>query len=352
MIFVGDIAFPFTRPPTVDFLPWNDEAVVANLEGDVVSSSEASLQDHIIFNSMTAVDFLDDLGGRAVSLANNHILDVHSSPSPTIQSLRERGISTCGAGHTLAHAQKPAIFEADESKVVLLGFGWEVIDCQAATSNRSGVNPLRPRTVQQCIERVQSAHPEAILVLFMHWNYEFELYPQPMHRQLAFRAVEAGADAVIGTHSHRVQGIEVYRGAPIVHGLGNWLFVQGEYFRGTLTYPDCASTELAFEWNPVQESMICHWFEYNSRNHTLCHQNSEPVGQSVRVQELTPYAGMDHDQYVSFFRKNRRKRRLLPVYSSCDQPISNALRNYWVALRGGIIRLLTSAGLKGPGRSS
>lgn len=351
MIFVGDIAFPLEKPPSLSSVPWDDEVVVANLEGDIATPTEASRRDPVVFNHASVIEFFEDLGGRAVSLANNHILDVHDTPAPTIRLLAEGGITTFGAGQNLSEAQEPACFEAGGHDVVLLGFGWEVIGCQAATDNRPGVNPLRPRTVRQCIHRVQSAHPEAVLVLLMHWNYELEMYPQPMHRQLAFRAIDAGADAIIGMHSHRVQGIEMYRGSPIVHGLGNWMFAQGEYFRGTLTYPNCASTELAFEWDVDQGNMTCHWFTYDSQSHTLAYQSSEPVAHSERVHELTPYAGMDHEQYVSFFQKHRRKRKLLPIYSSCDQPVRNQLRDYWVAVRRVAIRTLMQIGLKSGQRS-
>jgi poly-gamma-glutamate synthesis protein (capsule biosynthesis protein) len=43
----------------------------------------------------------------------------------------------------------------------------------------------------------------------------------PYERALAHAAIEAGGDIVCGHHAHIVRGIEIYRGKPIFHGLGN-----------------------------------------------------------------------------------------------------------------------------------
>lgn len=353
MIFVGDIAMPFEDCPNLPTISWSsNQKVVANLEGDIIDSPGNLFDEAIVFNSKAVLSYLDRLGVRAVSLANNHMFDVHDSSAPTINALAEYGISACGAGETLSEAQQPCLIEENGTPVVLMSFGWEPIECQVVSAQVPGVNPLTPANVINSVKQARKEYPRAKIVLVMHWNYELELYPQPMHRQLAFRAVDAGADAIIGTHSHCVQGLEIYRGSPIVHGLGNWMFAQGEYFSGTLTYPDCASVELAFEWTPEQEDMTCHWFVYDSQTHALSHQSSEWVTSSERVHELTPYAGMDHEQYVSFFREHRRKRKLLPVYPSCDQTVRNYLRDRWVALRGSIIRNLMQTGFKSAERSS
>ena len=40
-------------------------------------------------------------------------------------------------------------------------------------------------------------------------------------RSIAHAAIDAGADIVLGHHAHIIRGIEIYRGKPIFHGLGN-----------------------------------------------------------------------------------------------------------------------------------
>ena len=61
------------------------------------------------------------------------------------------------------------------------------------------------------------------IIAFMHWNTELELYPQPLDRELSHALIDLGVFAVIGCHAHRVQGYEIYKGHPIVYGLGNFI---------------------------------------------------------------------------------------------------------------------------------
>jgi hypothetical protein len=45
---------------------------------------------------------------------------------------------------------------------------------------------------------------------------------EPYERELAHAAIEAGADVVYGHGSHVAQGVEVYRGKPILYCVGNF----------------------------------------------------------------------------------------------------------------------------------
>jgi len=58
----------------------------------------------------------------------------------------------------------------------------------------------------------------------MHWGWELNPRPTERQRQLARTMIDAGADAVVGGHPHVTQGVEIFRGKPIVYSLGNFLF--------------------------------------------------------------------------------------------------------------------------------
>ena len=53
-------------------------------------------------------------------------------------------------------------------------------------------------------------------------------------RSLANSLIDLGVDAVICSHTHRVQGAEIYQGKPIIYGLGNWIFPQHKFWNGNL----------------------------------------------------------------------------------------------------------------------
>src|SRR5690606_1459247 len=125
----------------------------------------------------------------------------------------------------------------DGQSIVVLNFGWEVIQCEVTLGDYTGVNPLRKEHVIQSVTDAVKAHPKAKIVAFMHWSYELEAEPQPFERELARHIIDLGVAAVIGCHPHRIGGIEIYKDKPIVYSLGNWLFKQHYYREGKSKFP-------------------------------------------------------------------------------------------------------------------
>ena len=60
--------------------------------------------------------------------------------------------------------------------------------------------------------------------MYVHWGTEREESPEDYQRSLGHQYIDAGADMVIGSHPHVLQGIEYYNGKPIVNSLGNFVF--------------------------------------------------------------------------------------------------------------------------------
>ncbi len=57
-----------------------------------------------------------------------------------------------------------------------------------------------------------------------HWGTEKETVPDETQIELGHIAVDEGADLVIGSHPHVIQGYEKYNGRYIVYSLGNFCF--------------------------------------------------------------------------------------------------------------------------------
>ena len=58
----------------------------------------------------------------------------------------------------------------------------------------------------------------------MHWGVEKSNRPVEYQKQYVPKMVEAGANAIIGSHPHWLQGFEYYNKVPIAYSLGNFLF--------------------------------------------------------------------------------------------------------------------------------
>jgi poly-gamma-glutamate synthesis protein (capsule biosynthesis protein) len=60
-----------------------------------------------------------------------------------------------------------------------------------------------------------------LVIAYCHWGKEWHFQPSPNQRRAAHDLIDAGFDLVVGSHSHVLQGSEVYRGKLISYSLGN-----------------------------------------------------------------------------------------------------------------------------------
>jgi hypothetical protein len=333
MIFLGDVAHPFLETP--DWFrtspPWSHQAVSVNLEG-AFSKNVDHLRYRKLFNHPSLLPRLVASDVRLASLANNHVMDLSDQLNATIEQLSRHGIQIVGAGVDASSAAAAATVHEEGQDHHVLSFGWRVIGCKPATRRQPGANSLEPRRVLKSVEHQRRLHPNDQIIVQLHWNYEMELYPQPAHRQLAFAIIDAGADAVIGHHPHRVGGAETYRGKDIFYSLGNWWLPQGVFFDGKSSYAEDSLLQLALEWH-AQHPPVAHWFVYARADHTLTHIRTEPACTSEELLARTPFAGMPHQEYRRWFRANRHKNRLLPVFDDHKARFENLLKEQFVHLR-------------------
>ena len=70
----------------------------------------------------------------------------------------------------------------------------------------------------------QTAKVADIVIANIHWGTEGSHKVEQYQRDLAYAMIDAGADAIIGSHPHVLQGIEYYQGKPIMYSLGNFWF--------------------------------------------------------------------------------------------------------------------------------
>jgi len=182
----------------------------------------------------------------------------------------------------------------------------------------------------------------------MHWNYELELYPQPAQRQLAHDLIAEGVDAIVGLHSHVAQGGELVNGKPILYGLGNWFFPARQLGHLHLAFPPISRRQLALELI-LRDARECdvrfHWHSFDPERCSLDHEQTEDWNGSI-IQDLSPFLGMGHEEYVRWFRSHRAQKAMLPIYQNYRHTRRNRIKDKYVLLRQWAIRRLVAAGLK------
>ncbi|HUY92041.1 MAG TPA: CapA family protein [Pirellulales bacterium] len=176
-----------------------------------------------------AIHALRLAGIDAVTLANNHVLD-YEEPAllEMLTSLSRADIAFAGAGRNLEEARRPAFLEARGLRLAIVAFtdnepGW------AATATSPGTNWLEVSLgeeslaiVRQSIAAARQGGADAVLVS-NHWGPNMVERPSALFRQFAHAVIDAGADIYFGHSSHLFQGVELYRGRPIIYDAGDFV---------------------------------------------------------------------------------------------------------------------------------
>jgi hypothetical protein len=190
-------------------------------------------------------------GFNMASLAGNHLYDSgREGVEDTINKLRELGLVTAGAGMNIAQARQPAVLSKGGVRVGLLSYncvgpkeGWatsakagsayvQVLTHYELESPTPGAIPSiftfpHPDSLRLMDEDIRKIREHCdVLVVALHKGVghtpaQIEMYEYAV----AHAAIDSGADVVMGHHAHIMQGIEMYRGKPIYHGLGNFVTV-------------------------------------------------------------------------------------------------------------------------------
>ena len=349
MIYSGDTVFPNIYNDNIlgncdkNFL---EKEKIVNLESLITLESCKKITTGIgLHSSKDIIKFLKDLNVVSISQANNHITDFNTSINKQKEFLKDNNIESFGAGDTIDIAQKAFFYEENRIEYGVISFGWEVISCKAATQTSKGVNPLRYKNVVFQAQEFIKKHPTKKLIIIFHWDYEFELYPQPAHRQLAFELIDMGVNAIIGHHPHIVQGFEVYKNKPIFYSLGNFYFPDANYNGYEMSYSEDAKNGLCVELSEDVRDIVLYW-TYLSDNEKLLIIKKENLFESEKLKELSSFSGMEHEKYIDWFKSNRKKNKALPIYKIVDSRVETFLKDRFVIYRQVFINFLVCLGVK------
>ena len=160
-----------------------------------------------------------------VDLANNHSGDFGPDAfAQMLGLLKQKNIAYFGGGYDLAEAHRPLIVERNGLRIALLGYNEFFPRSFEANENKPGIAWSEDEQVVYDVRVARQQYHADLVVAMMHWGWEHEPSASDRQRQLARILIDAGADAVVGSHPHVVQNIERYRGKPIIYSLGNFVF--------------------------------------------------------------------------------------------------------------------------------
>jgi poly-gamma-glutamate synthesis protein (capsule biosynthesis protein) len=196
---------------------------VANLEAPFGAGGKPFRKTYTFRVPPAFAPALASAGFDAFTLANNHILDYGTSTFfTTLRLLDSLGVAGFGAGPDRDSAEAGVRVVRNGWTAAFLGFSLTYPEQFWAGTGRPGTAFAVKERVASQIARAKGTAD--LVVVSFHWGKELHALPEPYQRDFAHTAVDAGADLVLGHHPHVLQGIELYRGKPIVYSLGNFVF--------------------------------------------------------------------------------------------------------------------------------
>jgi hypothetical protein len=196
------------------------------------------------------------IGINMVSMANNHALDFGPEGlKDCLKALDHAQITHAGAGRTLAEAHEAGTtgVQSQKTKFALLSYVryWTMkYRCKDPDAPcLSTINPAvilvadkdgKVSSVEGPLESdiqameddivLAKRHNDVLLVslhnhdVSHHRAYGVQDHTPPNDEIMFHRAVDAGADIVLGTGPHVLRGIEIYKGKPIFYSISNFIY--------------------------------------------------------------------------------------------------------------------------------
>lgn len=172
---------------------------------------------------------LKTMGVDVAGLANNHVYDYGEiGLLDTLNTLQKEEIPYIGAGKDINEASEPIYFITNGKKIAIVAatqIERSTNFTKEATEHSAGVlKTLHPQKYTAAIEKAK--RNADYVICFVHWGTEGTNLYGSDQKALAKAFVEAGADAIIGGHTHCLQGVDMIDGVPVCYSLGNFYFSQ------------------------------------------------------------------------------------------------------------------------------
>lgn len=238
---------------------------IANAEWTAADGISYPLSGLSFASPAKSLDGLSYAGIDAVSLANNHSMNGGVEAfEQMLKNIQAHKIGYFGAGKNFNEAHAPYVATIKGVKVALLGYTAIPGNVEAGQNSTGNsfikIAPWYPFTesyVAQMETDIKSAKTRADVVIpFFHWSEEYTHVANDQMRQVAHRAIDAGANMVLGSHPHWVQGIEWYKDRLISYSLGNFIFDQEQSLKtkqGVVLNTEWAGSELiGAKFTPIQ----------------------------------------------------------------------------------------------------
>jgi len=210
----------------VDIMTESD-LMIANSEFTVSNRGEKMPNKYYTFRaSPERLSIYEEMGIDLLTLANNHVYDFGKVAFyDMLDSLEEYNLPYVGAGRNIEEAKRPYYFIINGHKIAFVNAtrAEKYILTPEATDKEGGVLRCYDTTMFESVIEEASKNSDYVVAL-VHFGREDSHELEDVQVETSKLYIDKGADIIIGTHAHVLQGIEFYKDKPIVYNLGDFIF--------------------------------------------------------------------------------------------------------------------------------
>lgn len=176
--------------------------------------------------SPNRLSIYEEMGINLLTLANNHIYDFGETAfNDSIDTLTQYNIPYIGAGKNIEEAKEPFYYIVNGYKIAFVNAtrAEKFILTPEATQTTGGI--LRCYDPTTFINVISEAKKQSDFVIaLIHWGKEDSSQLEQVQIDTSKQYIDAGADLIVGTHAHTLQGIDFYNNKAIIYNLGDFIF--------------------------------------------------------------------------------------------------------------------------------
>jgi poly-gamma-glutamate synthesis protein (capsule biosynthesis protein) len=208
------------------------DLTMVNLETAVADRGTAEDKSFTFRAPPSVFDALRIAGVDVVSMANNHGVDFGLvGLAESLEASRQRNFPVVGIGADDTAAFAPHLAVVHGERIAVLGAD-QVADStiQQYSAGPGNAGVASAFDTDRLVQAVRSARQQAdTVVVYLHWGEERQSCPTRLQRNLAEQLSQAGADILVGTHAHALQGAGWLGDTYVAYGLGNFVWWRSNF---------------------------------------------------------------------------------------------------------------------------
>ena len=215
--------------PIAGVLSGADVAMV-NLETAIATGGAPDSKAYNFRAPSSAFEALRTAGIDVVTMANNHGRDYGAAGlAETLAAKQQTPLAIVGIGANAEEAYRPWRTEVRGQRLAFFG-ATDVLDdwlitSWTATDAQPGLASTKTSALDRLVAEIRAARADTdTIVVYLHWGVEGTTCPSGRQQELAQALTDAGADIVVGSHTHRVLTAGHLGTAFVDYGLGNFAF--------------------------------------------------------------------------------------------------------------------------------